>query len=196
MAAIWRVERTVSTGLHLTSDEFDRMVACGAFDHLHRKIELIRGELREMNPAGPLHDDLIMYLTGWSARSTSPDEISVTAQTGLDLANLDSRPEPDLLWVRAARYRDRHPSAEDVKLAIEVSHSSLQTDLREKAELYAEAGIVEYWIVDASASCVHVFRHPQDKEYTDRSIANRGDRLSPLVTRDAVLDITDLFGND
>jgi len=31
----------------------------GAFDHLNRKIELIYGEIREMNPAGPVHDDLI-----------------------------------------------------------------------------------------------------------------------------------------
>ena len=186
----------MSTGLHLTVDEFDRMVLCGAFAHLNRKIELIRGELREMNPAGPLHDDLIMYLTGWSVRSTSPDEISVTAQTGLDLANLDSRPEPDLLWVRAARYRERHPAADDVKLAIEVADSSLQADLREKAALYAEARISEYWIIDASASCVHVYRHPQGNEYTDRAIAKRGDKLSPLATRDAVLDLDDLFGAD
>ena len=60
----------MSTGLHLTAQEFDRMVERGAFDHLNRKIELIRGELREINPAGPLHDDLITYLTNWSARST------------------------------------------------------------------------------------------------------------------------------
>jgi hypothetical protein len=56
----------VSTGLHLTAAEFDRMVECGAFDHLNRKIELIRGEIRETNPAGPIHDDLISYLLDWS----------------------------------------------------------------------------------------------------------------------------------
>lgn len=61
----------MSTTLHLTIDEFDRMVLCGAFDHLRRKIELIRGELREMNPAGPLHDDLITYLTNWSVLAAS-----------------------------------------------------------------------------------------------------------------------------
>jgi Uma2 family endonuclease len=186
----------MSTGLHLTAEEFGRMVECGAFDHLNRKIELIRGELREMNPAGPIHDDLIMYLNSWSARSTPPDSIMVTSQTGLDLAELESRPEPDLLWVRAARFRDRHPGASDVKLAIEVSYSSLQSDLREKAALYAEAGIVEYWIVDATASCVHVYRHPKGTEYTDRSIAYRGDRISPLATESAVLDISELFGDD
>lgn len=78
----------MSTGLHLTSTEFDRMVECGAFDHLNRKIELIRGELREMNPAGPIHDDLITYLTNWSVLEASKYSMIVTSQTGLDLAEL------------------------------------------------------------------------------------------------------------
>lgn len=186
----------MSTALRLTMDEFDRMVHCGAFDHLNRKIELIRGELREMNPAGPLHDDLITYLTNWSVLAASKKSILVTSQTGLNLAGLDSRPEPDLLWLRRARYRERHPSASDVKLAIEVADSSLNTDLIEKATLYAEAGIVEYWIIDASGRCVHVFRQPQGSTYTDRSIVNLGAKLSPLAANDAVLEIDDLFGVD
>jgi len=184
----------MSTGLHLTADEFDRMIERGAFDHLNRKIELIRGELREMNPAGPIHDDLITYLTNWSVLAASKHSMLVTSQTGLDLADLESRPEPDLLWLRDARYRQRHPASSDVRLAIEVSDSSLQTDLREKAALYAEAGIVEYWIIDANASCIHVCRQPQGSEYTDRSIASLGDKISPMAAQDAVLDLGELFG--
>ena len=46
------------------------MVARGAFDELNRKIELIRGEIVTMNPAGPVHDDLIEYLREWSAASS------------------------------------------------------------------------------------------------------------------------------
>ena len=101
-----------------------------------------------------------------------------------------------LLWLRKARYREQHPSASDVKLAIEVADSSLDTDLKDKAALYAEAGIIDYWIVDASGSCVHVFLQPQGASYLDRSIAHRGEKLSPLATQDAVLDLDDLFGVD
>ncbi len=183
----------MSVGLHLTADEYDQMVERGAFDHLNRKIELIRGELREMNPAGPVHDDLITFLTNWSARATSPETIMVTSQTGLNLAELESRPEPDLMWLRAKRYRGRHPSASDVLLAIEVSYSSLQSDLQEKAELYAEAGIVEYWIVDAHGQCVHVFRRPIRREYTDHSVFSLGQLIAPLNAPDVSLDIHELF---
>jgi hypothetical protein len=58
--------------LHLTLDEYDGMVRKGAFDELGRKVELIRGELVEMNPAGPLHDDYIAYLTTWSGTRIDP----------------------------------------------------------------------------------------------------------------------------
>lgn len=183
----------MSTILHLTAAEYGRMVECGAFDDLNRKIELIRGEIREMNPAGPVHDDLIAYLTDWSVRTTDRNNIRVNVQTGLDLASLQSRPEPDLLWVRAARYRDRHPTAADVKLAIEVSDSSLQSDLIEKASLYAEAEIAEYWIVDAKSQCIHIFRSPAEGEYTNRSVAKSGEHLSPLEPCLTPLDLQDLF---
>lgn len=185
----------MSTSLHLTADEYDRMVERGAFDGLHRKIELIRGETRERNPAGPLHNDYVAHIAAWSIRSTSPDAIRVNVQMDLDLSELESRPEPDVFWILAGRYRDRHPNAADVKLAIEVSDSSLQSDLIEKASLYAEANIVEYWVVDVQGNCVHVFRAPQDGVYTDRSVAKVGEQLSPLETCEKPLDLSDLFGS-
>jgi len=132
-------------------------------------------------------------LTDWSVRGTDRKRIRVTVQSGLDLANLNSRPEPDLLWVQAARYRDQHPTAADLKLAIEVSDSSLQADLIDQSALYAEAGIVEYSIVDAKGQCLHVFRNPQAGEYTQQSVAKIGEFLWPLEPCNHSLDLHDLF---
>ena len=85
--------------LHLTVGEFDKMVRLGAFDNIHRKIELFRGELIEMNPAGPVHDDFVIYLNNWSMRVVDSSQTLVTSQTGLDLPEQSSRPEPDLMWI-------------------------------------------------------------------------------------------------
>ncbi|WP_182867571.1 Uma2 family endonuclease [Rhodopirellula sp. JC639] len=186
----------MTTALHVTVDEFDTMVDRGAFDHLNRKIELIRGKLYEMNPAGPLHDDLITFLTHWSSGVLAEKPMLVTSQTGLGLNALESRPEPDLLWIDKKRYRDRHPSASNVHLAIEVSDSSLQYDLQLKAQLYAEAEILEYWIVDAKSSCIHVYRHPVGGRYSDLNVAHCGDQISALAAPDAMLDVRELFEGD
>ncbi len=186
----------MSTSLQITAQEYDQMGEKGAFNHLTGKIELIRGEIRQLNQAGPIHDDLISYLTDWSVRTTDKNSIRVSVQTGLSLAELRSRPEPDLMWVLAARYRKHHPTAEDVKLAIEVSDSSLQNDLIEKEALYAEAGIVEYWVVDVLSKCIHVFRDPREGAYQQRSVAKVGEFLSPLAPCSTPLDLTDLFENN
>lgn len=116
----------MSTVLKLTTAEYDDMVAKGAFDGLQKKIELINGVIVETNPAGPVHDDLIEFLNQWSVRNTKSDKVSVRVQSGLSLPEFDSRAEPDVLWMKARRYRDRHPMSDDVLLAIEVADSSEQ----------------------------------------------------------------------
>jgi Uma2 family endonuclease len=183
----------LATSLHLTLAEYDSMVQIGAFDRLERKIELIRGELIEMNPAGPVHDDLITYLNNWSVRSADPLQTLVTSQTGLDLPETQSRPEPDLMWIRLARYRASHPQSADVQLAIEVAVSSLSYDLETKRRLYAESNIQEYWIVDSQSQCIHVHRRPFQGDYQHRSVYSLGETLQPMVQPNAKLDLTDLF---
>jgi Uma2 family endonuclease len=181
------------TTLQLTLAEYDSMVRVGAFDRIDRKVELIHGELIEMNPAGPVHDDLISYLNTWSARSFNPTLTIITSQTGLNLPEQISRPEPDLLWLRKGRYRDAHPKASDVQLAIEVAYSNIAYDLETKRKLYASAGIIEYWIVDAEANCIHVFTHPDQGDYTKRQVFKVGESLSPSLTPTATLNLQDLF---
>jgi len=183
----------VIQSLQLSLAEYDYMVRRGAFDILDRKIELIRGEIVEMNPAGPLHDDLITYLTDWSADQRDRTKTVITSQTGLNLPEQISRPEPDLMWLRKDRYRQSHPTASDVQLAIEVSNSSLAYDLEQKRLLYAAAGIIEYWIVDAGANCIHVHRNPHLGDYQTRKVTQAPQTLSPLICPTAFLDLSDLF---
>ena len=184
----------MSTDLKLTAAEYERMVAKGAFDELRQKIELINGAIVSMNPAGPVHDDIIEFLTRWSTRNTDEKSVGVRVQSGLDLSEFDSRPEPDIAWVKAGRYVGGHPRAEDVLLLIEVSDSSLEFDLSTKAELYAKAAIPEYWIVDVSAKAVRVHRQPKHERYGEISTFRESDTLSPQILRDASLDLSALFG--
>lgn len=184
-----RIEAQVrmSTALKLTTAEYDEMVAKGAFDGLQKRIELINGVIVEMNPAGPVHDDLIEVLTQWSVRNTDPQEIRVRIQSGLSVPELDSRPQPDVLWVTGRRYRDRHPVGSDVLLLIEVADSSLKMDRDTKSELYAKAGIGEYWIVNVADEVIHVYRQPADYGYQMQFTVADDNEVGPLAQPTAVL---------
>jgi Uma2 family endonuclease len=179
--------------LHLSLAEYDSMVQKGAFDDLGRGVELIRGEIIEMNPASPLHDDLVAYLNDWSMDGRDRRITRITSQTGISLPEIDSRPEPDVFWVRRARYREEHPQAADVQLAIEVADSSLAKDLEIKRRMYAEVGIVEYWMVDCQSNQIHIFRDPKEGEYQSHRIASPPETISPLIAPSVNLDLLDLF---
>jgi|688.fasta_scaffold00180_51 hypothetical protein len=74
----------MQTTTGLTGAEFDAMVECGAFERIGpKKIELIQGERRVMNPAGPIHDDYIDYLTDWSYQSIDTREFRIRVQSGI-----------------------------------------------------------------------------------------------------------------
>ncbi|MDA1049408.1 MAG: Uma2 family endonuclease [Planctomycetota bacterium] len=186
----------MSTVLKLTTAEYDEMVAKGAFDGLQKRIELINGVIVEMNPAGPVHDDLIEFLNQWSVRNTDPEEVRVRIQSGLSLPELDSRPEPDVLWVKGRRYRDRHPVGGDVLLLIEVADSSLKSDRDTKAALYAKAGIIEYWIANVADEVIHVYREPAEYGYKMQFTVGSDNDLTPLAQPAAVLRPAELFADE
>jgi Uma2 family endonuclease len=176
----------------LTGAEFDAMVDRGAFDCIEgKKVELIRGELRFMNPAGPIHDDYIDFLNHWSVASTLGGKANIRVQCGFVCQ--DNRPEPDILWLKPRRYGRTRPTAQDVMLLIEVSDSSLSSDLQEKADIYAEAGVQEYWVVDVPSSRIHVLSKSDGKSYRKIEIAVAPQFLAPTCLPTAKLDLTDLF---
>lgn len=176
----------------ITGEQFDDMAAAGAFDRLAAgKIELIEGNIRVMSPAGPIHDDHIDFIQEWSHASRTPDEFRIRVQCGI--ACDDDRPEPDIAWLSPGRYLDRRPAASDVHLLIEVADSSLADDLQLKADLYAAAGIREYWIVDVPNRRIHVLAKPKDGTFTDIRIVPRGGAVSPMCKPEATLDTGELF---
>lgn len=182
----------MSTSTNVTGAEFDSMVERGAFDGMGpRKIELIRGELRFMNPAGPVHDDYIEYLTRWSIDSTASTDVSIRIQSGFVCA--DNRPEPDVLWLKPKRYGRIRPTAADGLLLIEVADSSLATDLREKADIYAESGVAEYWVVDVPASRIHLMSDSDGKHYRNIDVVVPPNKPAPKCRPNAQLNIGELF---
>ena len=176
----------------ITGAEFDSMVERGAFDGFGpRKIELIRGELRFMSPAGPIHDDYIDFLIRWSTDNTSATEFNIRVQCGFVCD--DNRPEPDVMWLKPRRYGRTRPTAADVMLLIEVSDSSIATDLQEKADLYAESGVVEYWVVDVPSSRIHVMSESDGKHYRKIEIVVPPNTLSPKCHPHSKLFTSELF---
>ncbi len=184
----------MSNSLRLNIDDYEQMIANGAFVGIDRRLEFIHGEIREMSPAGPYHYDYIEFLSYWSHKSVDRDEARIHIQAAILLG--DSLPEPDVMWLRPKRYGGQRPRAADAMLIIEVADSSLRYDLGEKAMLYAQAGIKEYWVVDIASQAVHQLRQPTVDGYQNIRKFERHGNLSPICKPDVVLSLAELFNEE
>lgn len=75
----------------------------------------------------------------------------------------------------------------------EVAESSLDQDLVEKANLYAEHGIAEYWVVAVASEQVYVHRSPREGKYQSIQIFGKASVISPVCQDEAKLALDQLF---
>jgi Uma2 family endonuclease len=173
-----------------TLHDYHQMIDAGILDN--RQVELLRGEIVEMSPEGVPHSfycretgEYLRQLLGTRARISEAHPITLPD---------DSEPEPDIAIVRspASLYRDRHPQPEDIYWLIEVSNSTLVKDLGLKKDIYAAAGISEYWVMDLARSVLVVFRDLTATGYQSETQFDRG-TISPLAFPDLAIDVRQLF---
>ncbi len=175
-----------------TSDEYCRMVEAGILTDRDR-VELIRGEIVHKMTTGPRHIAFVDNLTELLVLRLA-GRARVSVQNALVVSD-DSVPEPDLkvLRRRALPYKQRHASAEDALLLIEVADSSLAWDRSTKLALYAEAGIAEYWIVNCPAESIEIYRRPEGSRYLDVQRVEGAATITLQAFPDVALTLAEIF---
>ncbi|BAY81107.1 hypothetical protein NIES267_05720 [Calothrix parasitica NIES-267] len=155
-----------------TTEEYHQMIEAGIFDN--RRVELLRGEIVEMSPEGEPHayfsteaGEYLIQLLGNLAKIRQAKPITL---------DNNSEPEPDIAVVQplGREYLEHHPYPENVFWLIEYSNSSLEKDLETKTKIYAEVGIIEYWVVNIKKRQLIVFREPSDGEYASKFTVTEG----------------------
>src|SRR2546427_11409423 len=183
--------------VHLwTRNEYYKMAEVGIFEGKH--VELIEGQVIEMTPTGSLHATAVAlaarrlekaFGAGYFVRWQMP--LVVTQNTEL---------EPDLAIVRGdvRDYKDSHPTT--AALIVEVAESSLLHDRTKKAEIYARAGIADYWILNLNDRQLEVHRNPQASSiepsgfgYRDVTVLTENDVVSPLGAPQEIIAVEDLL---
>jgi Uma2 family endonuclease len=184
----------MSTSTLLTIEDVDRMIARGKFDGPNAKrVELIRGELREMSPTGTDHINMVNWLNDWTSDVLDRGRFQASIQNAVEIPELATMPHPDVVWLRRKRAMTRRPRVPDVMLLIEVADSSLTYDTTVKAQIYSEAGVRDYWVVDLPNRKLHVFRDPSESGFQSRE-AHSGDELVvPLLVPGVSVVVNELF---
>ena len=180
-----------------TRVEYARLLECSIL-HEGERLELIDGLLVLREPQYSPHATAIQlarraleraFGTGWDVRSQLPVALD-------DM----SEPEPDAAVVPGdpRDYRDAHP--ERPVLIVEVALSRLAFDCRQKASLYARAGIADYWVVNLVDRVLEVYREPvaapaSPYGFRYRSVTRfrPSATVTPLAAPSATIPIADLL---
>lgn len=176
-----------------TREQYYRLGELGFFDG--KRVERIHGEIVEMSPISWSH----VVGTGkvGEALRGAFAGIGTVVEQGPHPTE-DSDPQPDVR-VFPGRYEDYADHPTTALLLVEVSDTSLGHDLTTKAELYATAGVADYWVLDLNARELHVFRDPRPNAaleataYQTHSVLGPNDSASPLAAPHALVRVADLL---
>ena len=153
-----------------------------------RRAELLRGVIYEKMSKSILHIKLAARLLDVLQKALGPD-YWVRKEDPLTFA--DSEPEPDLSVV-AGRESDYTAHSQTAVLVVKVAVTSVEED-RAMADLYAEAGVAEFWIVNGTERCVEVFRQPEAGHYREQSRREVGELLECGVLPRLKVELQSLF---
>lgn len=131
------------------------------------KYELVRGQLFVTPPPNVEHETVLARLSRLLEPYVAAHALGFVYHPRSVLRFAGSEVEPDLMVRQRPRdLRVDWDQAPVPILVVEVlSGSTRRRDRQDKRELYAEAGVDEYWIVDAQRRAITVTR-PDGGEYT------------------------------
>lgn len=173
-----------------TNQRYHQAIGSGIF--ADEAVELLRGEIVVLSPEREPHayyntevGDYLRKLLGSQAKIRDAKPIT--------LPN-NSEPQPDITVVQplGREYLHHHPYPENIFLIIEFSQATLSKDLGEKKGIYAEAGILEYWVVDIKNTQLNVFRNLLKGKYISELTLKSG-TVSALAFPSIVMDVKQLI---
>lgn len=184
---------TVQIKRHLISVErYDQMIAAGVL-HEDERLELLGGEIIEMSPIGIPHAACVKRLNRLLNRKLS-DQVIIGVQDPIHIDQY-SEPQPDIVVLNLCDdyYAGGHPEPEDILLLVEVADTSLAYDREEKLPRYAQAGIVEVWIVNLIEQQIEVYLRPSPQGYQATAVIKEPQTFSPAAFPHLILKASQIL---
>jgi len=167
-----------------STSDYEEMAEQGLLPE--KGLELLDGLVVTMSPKGDRHRHAVRQLAKQLFAQERDRYETDSESLSLRIGATDE-PDPDitLSWPRADGKR---PIPADVFLIVEVSESSLHADLVAKRDLYARAGVPEYWVVNLIDDRIETFRVLRDDAYQEHAFVTAGE-LSPVAMSDVRIDV-------
>ena len=177
-----------------TSAEVVRMMDFGLFEG--KRYELIDGDLIDKMGQNPPHASVVRKVQRVLLRICGDDRVLV--QQPIEAAVEDrvwSTPEPDVAVLKAVgdeEFEQRHPRGDELVLVVEVSDTTARHDSTTKRDLYARAGVPEYWVVDVTRRLLRVHRDLSNAAFGEITEIRDGS-LTVVCATGVMIPVTELL---
>lgn len=175
-------------------EDFRRMTEAGILPE-ESGWEIIDGYLIDKMSIGSKHASKVKKLNRKLTNLFNENEAVISVQDPIHIDEFNE-PEPDIMLLKPRDdfYEESHPTPKDVLLLIEVSNSTIEFDRDIKKTIYAEAGIVEYWIVNLPDETVEVYSQLKNGNYHLVRIVEKGEMIESNAVEKLKLRVEEILG--
>ena len=166
------------------------------------RVELYRGVPMELLPApnrrhqaisSVLQGELYQYL-----KNSGYTLFSAPFDVRLPIKNKKGKPDtvvqPDLCVVCDESKLDQQGCNGAPDLVVEIlSPGNPKREIREKYDLYEEAGVREYWVVYPNEDTLHIFLLNEDQVFVGLKPLSILDKMTSTIFPDLVIDLGEVF---
>lgn len=168
------------------------------------RIELLKGYFRQMAAPNTKHQRVSVRLTTTFNNYfqgnkcevfVAPFDVRLYNRKKSILADKDvfTVVQPDICVVCDAAKIDERGCNGAPEMIIEIlSPSNKQTDLKDKYHLYAESGVIEYWIIYPQEEVVHQYVLKEEK-YEQHGVYVKSDNVNPFLFPDLTVPLEKIF---
>lgn len=169
---------------------------------LDEMVEIIKGKIFRMSPApGTLHQKISRNLCGiaypyFKNKScqlfNAPFDV-ILPKIGSDFMQSDKVVQPDFVVICNPDIIQERGCFGVPDWIIEIlSPYTIKKDIQDKFDLYEEAGVREYWIIEPSNKTIEVF-FLQNEKYQRVRAYTLPDQVSPQLFPDLTFDLNEVF---
>jgi Uma2 family endonuclease len=168
------------------------------------RVELIKGKIFKMSPApNRQHQSISSNLHGffWSYfRKHSCQVFAAPFDVRLPVHNNNEQQytvvQPDLCVICDEHKLDKQGCVGAPDLIIEIlSPGNTKHEMDQKFDLYQEAGVKEYWLVEPKDKVVFVYTLNEQGQYIGLKPFTEDASISPVIFPDLAIDLEEVFAD-
>jgi Uma2 family endonuclease len=188
-------------------DQLDLTKQYSYADYLKWKIEdrleLIKGYIREMSAPASVHQDISRNLNHYIDNYfwgkdykyyTAPFDVRLTKFDKTKDKEIITVVQPDICIICDKKKIDKRGCLGSPDLIIEIqSPGNTKREMKEKFELYEEAGVREYWIVDSVQNFVLIYYLNEAGKYIGTKPYSQEEIFNSVIFPELEVDLNKVF---